>query len=265
MKPVISYIIASVQRSGTHLLCSILRSTGVAGSPDEFFLSKPGETWERRWGAPSRLAYIDRVLEQNTSADGVFGTVVMWSYLEQMLQMLQETAQCKNLTGSDLLAAVFECPKYIWLRRRDRVGQAVSWEIACQTGVWVQRNGEKPKQRRTPRFDFKVIDEWCRRIAAHDAGWARYFRDNQIEPLVLFHEDVVASHRAAAESVLEFLKLPVPPGMEIPTPIVEKQSSQISQEWAAAYLKLKDGKKGKLARIYRRMAPKHRSFSRLAF
>jgi hypothetical protein len=44
MNPAISYIIGSVQRSGTHLLCSILRSTGRAGSPEEHFLSKPEET-----------------------------------------------------------------------------------------------------------------------------------------------------------------------------------------------------------------------------
>src|SRR5213596_585083 len=117
MKPAISYIIASVQRSGTHLLCSILRSTGVAGSPAEYFLSKPGETWEARWSAPSRLPYIERVLEQNTTADGVFGTAVMWSYFERMLQMLKEIPAYKNLTGAQLLAAVFDRPKYVWMRR----------------------------------------------------------------------------------------------------------------------------------------------------
>ena len=90
MNPAISYVIASVQRSGTHLLCSILRSTGIAGSPEEYFLSKPGDTWEKRWGAPSRAAYVQHILQQNTAADGVFGTVVMWSYFERMLQMLQE-------------------------------------------------------------------------------------------------------------------------------------------------------------------------------
>ena len=31
MNPAISYVIASVERSGTHLLCSILRSTGIVG------------------------------------------------------------------------------------------------------------------------------------------------------------------------------------------------------------------------------------------
>jgi LPS sulfotransferase NodH len=67
MNPAISYIIGSVQRSGTHLLCSILRSTGRAGSPEEHFLSKPEETWEKGWDAPSRVAYVQNVLRQNTA------------------------------------------------------------------------------------------------------------------------------------------------------------------------------------------------------
>ncbi|HEX5315108.1 MAG TPA: Stf0 family sulfotransferase, partial [Candidatus Kapabacteria bacterium] len=124
---------------------------------------------------------------------------------------------------------------------------------ACQTGVWTQKAEEKSESRAVPEFDFKVIDEWCKRIAAHDEGWANYFRENQIEPLVVFYEDVVASHRAAAERVLEFLGLPFPPGMEIPPPAIEKQATRISKEWAASYLKLKRMKTGNPARVIRRI------------
>jgi LPS sulfotransferase NodH len=253
MNPAISYIIASVQRSGTHLLCSILRSTGIAGSPEEHFLSKPGETWEKRWGTQSRVAYVQHVLRQNTSANGVFGTVVMWSYFERMLEMLQEIPEYKNLNEAQLLAAVFCKPKYIWMRRRNQVEQAVSWAMACQTGVWTQKVEEKSQPRTIPKFNFKVIDEWCNRIATHNQGWANYFHENQIEPLVIFYEDVVASHRTAAERVLEFLGLPFPPGMEIPPPALEKQATRISEEWATRYLKLKRTKTGRLARILRRL------------
>jgi trehalose 2-sulfotransferase len=253
MKPGICYLIASVQRSGTHLLCSILRNTGIAGSPGEHFLSKPGESWEQRWGAPSRTAYVQHVLRQNTGADGVFGTVIMWSYFERALQLFQEIPEYKNLNGAQLLAAVFGNPKYIWMRRRNHIEQAVSWAMACQTGVWTQKAEEKSQPRVIPKFDFKVIDEWCRRIAAHDEGWANYFRENQIDPLVLFYEDVVSSHRYAAERVLEFLGVPVPPALEIPRPAVEKQATQISDEWVASYLKLKGKKAGRLARIIRRI------------
>jgi len=177
----------------------------------------------------------------------------MWSYFGRMLQMLGEIPAYKNLNEAQLLAAVFQSPKYIWMRRRNRVEQAVSWAMACQTGVWAQKAGEKPQLRAIPKFDFKVIDEWCNRIAAHEAGWTNYFRENEIEPLVLFYEDVVASHRAAAERVLEFLGVPYPLGMEIPPPAVEKQATRISKEWAASYLKLKRSKTSRLARIIRRV------------
>lgn len=248
-----AYIIASVQRSGTHLLCSILRSTGIAGSPDEHFLSKPGETWETRWGTRTRVAFLQHVLRQNTAANGVFGTVVMWNYFERMLQMFQEIPGYEDLNGASLLSTVFGEPKYIWMRRRNHVEQAVSWAIACQTGVWTQKAEEKSQPRAVGEFDFKVIDEWCNRIAAQDEAWASYFRENQIEPLVLFYEDVVASHCVAAQRVLEFLRLPFPPGMKIPRPPIEKQANRISEEWAASYRKLKGTKPGRLVRIIRRM------------
>jgi len=249
----ISYIIASVQRSGTHLLCSILESTGIAGFPREHFLSKPGETWEKRWGAPSRVAYVQNVLRQNTGANGVFGTVVMWSYFERMLEMLREIPAYKKLNEPQLLAAVFCQPKYIWMRRRNHVEQAVSWAIACQTGIWTQNVEEKSQPQAIPKFDFKVIDEWCNRIEAHDKGWEGYFNQNQIEPLILFYEDVVASHCAAAKRVLEFLRLPFEPDIEIPSLTVEKQANRISEEWAALYLKQKREKRGKVARVIGRI------------
>jgi LPS sulfotransferase NodH len=252
MKPSISYIIASTQRSGTHLLCSVLRSTGIAGSPDEFFLSKPGETWEKRWGAPSRNGYVERVLQDNTGTNGVFGAVVMWNYFERMLQMLQEIPAHENLNGAQVLAAVFGNPKYIWMRRRNRVEQAVSWAMACQTGVWAQRVGVTSQPHATPKFDFRVIDEWCNRISDHEASWANYFRENQIEPLVLYYEDVVACHRTAAERVLEFLALPLPHRMDIPAPAVEKQANEISAQWAASYRKLKTRQTSKLRQMTQR-------------
>ena len=170
-----------------------------------------------------------------------------------MLQMLQEIPEYKDLTGAQLLEAVFCKPKYIWMRRRNRVEQAVSWAIASQTGVWSQTVGAQPRTQATPKFNFKIVDEWCNRIAAHETGWANYFRDNQIEPLVLCYEDVVACYQAAAERVLEFLAVPPPHRIEIPTPAVEKQANEISAQWAASYRKLKRKQTNKLRQIMRRL------------
>jgi LPS sulfotransferase NodH len=81
----------------------------------------------------------------------------------------------------------------------------------------------------------------------------KLFHENQIDPLVLFYEDVVASNRDAARRILEFLGVPFPPDFEIAPPTVEKQGTELSEDWAASYLKIKENKMGKLARIIRRI------------
>jgi trehalose 2-sulfotransferase len=164
----------------------------------------------------------------------------MWSYFDRMLQMLQEIPAYENLQGADLLAEVLHRPRYIWLRRRNRVEQAVSWAIACQTGVWAQKPREEPQPRVVPKFDFKIIDEWLNRIETHEGRWAKYFRENHINPLVLFYEDVVACSRGSVEHVLEFLGLPTSAAVGVVPSTFEKQANQISQQWTAAYLKQKE-------------------------
>ncbi|HEY6205200.1 MAG TPA: Stf0 family sulfotransferase [Chthoniobacterales bacterium] len=239
MIPAISYIICSVQRSGTHLLSSILRGTGVAGRPGEYLVCKRTETWEQKWNSPSRIAYIERVRRQGTTANGVFGLIMMWTYFERAIGMLREIPAYQHLSPEQVLPTVFSQPKYIWLRRRDRLEQAISWAIASQTKVWSQKPGEAPQPDAAPRFDFEAIDQHYNHITDDEQNWADYFGKNKLQPLVLFYEDVTASHRATAERVLEFLGVPIPKSLEVPAPAVEKQASTMSEDWAARYLELK--------------------------
>lgn len=239
MKPRISYIICAVQRSGTHLLASILRNTAVAGRPGEYFFCTRRETWEGRWQSASRAAYIERVLRQGTTPNGVFGFVAMWTYFERMIRMFREMPEYRHLDRSEVLAAVFDQPRYIWMRRRDRVQQAVSWAIAAQTKVWSQKPGEAAQAERAPQFDFEAIDQRYNHITADEQQWENYFRQNGIEPLVLFYEEVTASNRETAERVLEFLGVPLPRDFKIAAPTVEKQATAMSDKWAARYLELK--------------------------
>lgn len=221
------------------MLSSILRSTGVAGKPGEYLFCKRTETWEKKWGSPTRAAYLERVFRQGTTPNGVFGFVVMWTYFERVIEMLHEIPAFEHLERPEVLATIFNHPKYIWVRRRDPVQQAVSWTIASQTKLWSQKTGEAPPRNTAPRFDFDAIDQRYHGITADEQNWDNYFRQNEIEPLVLFYEDVAASNRAAAERVLEFLEVPVPVGLEIPAPAVEKQATKMSEQWADAYRELK--------------------------
>ena len=60
-----------------------------------------------------------------TSPNGSFGLKLHGSHLRYTT----------NETGS--LASPFEDSKWIWIRRNNRIAQAVSYLIADQTGVWI--------------------------------------------------------------------------------------------------------------------------------
>jgi LPS sulfotransferase NodH len=244
MTPAISYLVCAVQRSGTHLLSSILRSTGVAGRPGEYLVCKRTETWEEKWKSPSRAAYIERVVRQGMTRNGVFGLIMMWTYFERAIAMLREIPAYQHLSPEQVLPTVFSQPKYIWLRRRDRLQQAVSWAIAAQTKVWSQKRGGSPQPDAALRFDFESIDQRYNHITADEQNWEDYFHQNKLEPLILFYEDVTASNRATAERVLEFLGVPFPADLKMAEPTVEKQATKMSEEWAERYLALKAEKKG---------------------
>ena len=161
MKPNISYIICTVQRSGSFLLCEALKNTGLAGFPEEYFLN--GEGWEDGWwarqhGVTSRRDYLNLVFDQGTSSNGVFGTKVMWNYFHAMLKTLQELPEYKGLDAPQLMATLFPSVRYIWIVRRDKVRQAVSWAKAGQTDVYSWYKGETAVPKREATFDFEFID-----------------------------------------------------------------------------------------------------------
>ncbi len=82
-------------------------------------------------------------------------------------------------------------PKYIWLRRRDAVRQAISLYRATATDVWHWHAGQ-PRPSACPPFDATRIAECRQQVEAANEQWAEWFAENEIEPLELWYEEVVA-------------------------------------------------------------------------
>jgi trehalose 2-sulfotransferase len=146
MKPHTSYVICAVQRRGSFLLCEALTNTGLAGNPQEYFLNN-GESWENGWWArqnevTSRSDYLRLVLERGTTPNGVFGTKIMWNYFSDMIKNLKELPEYMEMEVPQIMATLFPNIHYIWITRRDKVRQAVSWAKAGQTDVYAWVKGE---------------------------------------------------------------------------------------------------------------------------
>jgi LPS sulfotransferase NodH len=187
MRTRVSYFICTTVRSGSNLLCEILRGSGLAGCPDEYFYSAFYPRLFARYGADSFESYVPRVLETTTSENGVFGAKMMASYFFH--QFAAEVRQLPiagepGRTTAELLARAFPGLRYIWLTRRDKVRQAISHLRAAQTGVWhsaeLDGSGAAGSE---ASYSYEGLANAILSDAAGNAEWQQYFSDSAIVPL----------------------------------------------------------------------------------
>ena len=242
MESKISYVICAVQRSGSFLLCEALKNTGLAGFPEEYFLN--GEGWEdspgaREYGVSSRSDYLNLVFEQGTSSNGVFGTKVMWNYFHTMLNSLRELPEYKDLDPPQLMASLFPNVHYIWIVRRDKVRQAVSWARAGQTDVYAVHKGETPIPKREPTFDFEFVDQLHNLVLVGEAGWQNFFESCGVKPFKVEYEELVEAYEPTALRILDYLNVPYPGNLVFGERKLQKQADALNEAWVKKYIEMK--------------------------
>jgi LPS sulfotransferase NodH len=174
-QPSSSYLVCATPRSGSTLLCEALKSTGVAGVPEEYFEAlrhsgRPRRPQEYFVGAqdrtilrhlgehasmegrPGRSPLWDRhdyepflhwALEQGTTPNGVFGAKLMWGYFGDFVSLLREIPAYREVPIQELLPEVFPDLRYVRVVRANKVRQAVSLWKAVQTATWSAEDQEQ--------------------------------------------------------------------------------------------------------------------------
>jgi LPS sulfotransferase NodH len=199
-----SYMVCALPRSGSSLLCEVLASTELAGAPAEFF-------------EPTMMAAL---LARKTSPNGVFGIKAMYH-------------QMRDTLGSTSPAEYFPNLRYVYVTRRDRVGQAVSFARAIQTEQWTshQPRGKPPK------FDRAQIADLLAWIEREERAWEDFFESEGATPLHVVYEDFVAQLEETVLSVLGFLEVSLPPQFTVPAPEMERQADRLSDDWKQRFAK----------------------------
>ena len=240
MQPRLSYAIVGVQRSGTTLLCESLKSTGIAGVPGEYFLSWEDGSWAQENFVATRQEFLDLVIEKGTTPNGVFGINIMWNtFSKETAPRLRELPGLERFPRHLLLQQIFPNLRFIWIIRRNKVRQAVSWSIAGQTDIWSSHELAHRKPKHKPVFDFHMIDGLHRLILQGESGWAKYFSDCGTEPFKLFYEDLAESYKSKTLEILQYLGIAVPNDLRIGEVPVKKQADTVNDEWTMKYLEMK--------------------------
>jgi len=220
-EPRASYLVCSIPRSGSSLLCELLGNTGLAGAPAEFFHPDKMAALQRRWGVDELGGYLRELLARKTSPNGVFGTKAHWG-------------QYQPLFGESDPRMLLPALRVVFITRRDRLRQAVSWVRALQTLKWVTDVG--PRVERPEVFDHEHITQKLGRIDREEDVWESLFDRHGIEPHRVVYEDFVAAQTETVRAVLEALGVDLPADLHLPPPVLDRQADERSEEWVERYL-----------------------------
>jgi LPS sulfotransferase NodH len=236
LRPKSCYFICGTPRSGSTLLAEALEATGLAGVPREYFDKEFEPFWFEKLGIASPGEYFDKILAAGATPNGVFGAKVLWSQTEHLaLRLGKPLADIE----ADRLAETFPNLRYIWLTRRDKVRQAISYYKAVRTRVWWRIRGEENAPTGTGEdqvpFDFAVIDCLVRLLTDSDANWQQFFDQRAIEPHRITYERFSAEFGATVLDALRWLGVTIPPGFTPAEPRLLKQANALSEAWVNWY------------------------------
>jgi len=231
-----SYLVCSVQRAGSWLLCHALEDTGVLGRPAEYFHRGDEQRWRGRWGAASDDAFLRAVRHEPVTPNGVWGSKMMWNYLDDAVARLRawpRLGAAADAGDPEVLAAAFPGLRYLWLRREDKLRQAISWWRAAATGQYELAPDEVCAE--PPAFDREAIGRLLRYAQACEAGWQDWFAAHSIRPLEIVYEDLIEDVDRAARNVAGFLGVTWPAGLAPVRPRMRRQADQRTERLAALF------------------------------
>jgi trehalose 2-sulfotransferase len=224
--PPVRYVLASTPRSGSNMLARALWHTGMAGFAEDYFADEYVLDYFERWGFsykdPGELieSYVRKLMTIRTSPNGVFGVRI-------------HSNQKRNLEVNlhDLLLS----PRYIWIQRRDRLKQAISYTLAEQTGAWILDGKYLPltKTVAEPRYSYEDIHRHLRLLDRDVAVWEEYFDYHGLNPHIVFYEELIENYQQGVRRCLSSL------GVDfrgpVPEPGIRRQANETSRLWAERY------------------------------
>lgn len=227
-----SYLICSVQRSGSTWFSSLLESTGVAGRPvtEYWNLGVEKQIHEQGW-FPTYRSYLAHVREQAATPNGIMGANIMWRQMPGALARMNGLNGCRGLNDMELWQrALPNLGHFILTFRKDTLAQAVSWAIAHQTRQFTCHD----EREREPEYDFWLIDTLYHDIKAHNLAWLTWFERFDIVPETVVYENLLEDPAAVVHDTLKYLRIKVPVGWR-PETGLRPQRSSLNKEWCARW------------------------------
>ena len=238
MRPSHSYTIWFSQRTGSTLLCSALKDTGVAGKPAELFNVETGTDLLAHFGAETPEEMQRKIWALGSTPNGVFGLKQgFWEpHMRYLVDVFRTFSPGENKSRAEVWEGAFPNGKHIFMTRRNKVRLAVSWWKAIQSEEWHRQRGGVPLPRNiNDAYSFEAINHLLSESVLREAGMQAFFTDADIVPLTVVYEDFVADYEGTVTRVLETLGLELPAGYAFAPPKLERLADDLSERWVQRF------------------------------
>ena len=210
-----SVIVVAETRSGSNFLCALMANTGKLGNPQEYFsphiIYENAETISERYQVALNKGMTDN------------GVIAIKLFAHQLDWINKD-----NYKLSDL----FPNRHWIWLRRKDLLGQAISRTIALQTESWHSNTTSASM----PVYSAITIMRALKYISIAETRWNLFFIRNNLSPLVLWYEDLVIKPEDMIMQISSYTGVDISPdniNMDVHTSI---QRTDLNAEWRNRFL-----------------------------
>ncbi|MFP6872729.1 MAG: Stf0 family sulfotransferase [Verrucomicrobiales bacterium] len=235
----ISYLVCATHRSGSNLLCQALWHTQLCGFPQEFFSPTRAQKIAAEYGLDADpdsdyAGYVAELVKKRVTLNGVFGGKIMWSHLEPFIMATRRDSQ----GVVELFAGMFPNIRYLWIRRDDKLRQAISMWKAKQTKVYNSLQLEETKQPAgVPAYDFKEIGSIKQRFEDEDAAWENFFASNDIVPIEIHYEDFAGNHEERTLDIIKKLGVDVGKDFAVKPLTYRQLADATNEQWRERYLR----------------------------
>lgn len=232
----LTYLICAVQRTGSLLLCETLCDTGVAGLP-------PGGLFRLvtdKDRHPPGITEIQDSVRATATRNGVSGSRMFWNGWSTLLQNARAALSLSDSSDLDVLSELMgDDLRFIWLRRDDKLRQAISFWRATHPKEQFRYPTGPSESVNVPVFDYEKIEGFLRLVSDQDAAWLEWFEANHVSACEVMYEQFAANRRGVAERILDLLEIEHR-SVNLPIPNVRQQADENTERYVSLFLEEQD-------------------------
>ena len=179
-------------RSGSNFVADCFVNSGVLKDCAEYFNDTSVAHRKKTHESTTLSHFCFELSRSRAGQNGVFGSKIGWHQLYFLVRM-------------GIMQQVFPDARYIFIRRRDLLGQAVSGSIAFQTRRFRHNHAGNGKE---AEYNFKAIMDQIRSIVISNSAFQQYFAVSGTPFYEIIYEDFAADPRTGLDRACDWLGLP---------------------------------------------------------